>query len=111
MKKLRFLKLACACAVLAAARAHAADVSSALQVTDLAKLGEYPFRIESTLGTEVRVYRDLAYSTRDDLPTEGNGYVSRSKWGGRHRSGTYFDVYVADAPFASAQMRAKMPVF
>ncbi len=111
MARLRFLKLAWACAVLAAACGHAADVSTALQVTDLAKLGEYPFSIESTRGTKVRVYRDLAYSTRDDLPTEGRGYVSKAQWGGRHRSGTYFDVYVADAPFASAKMRAKMPVF
>jgi len=111
MKTLRFLKLVCACAVLAAACGHAADVSSTLTVTDLAKLGEHPFRIDTVLGTQVRVYRDLAYSTRDDLPTEGKGYVSRSKWGGRHRSGTYFDVYVADKQFASVQMRAKMPVF
>ena len=88
MKRLRFMKLAWACIILATVCGHAADVSTALKVTDLAKLGEFPFNIESTLGTKVRVYRDLAYSTRDDLPTEGEGYVSRSKWGGRHRSGT-----------------------
>ena len=40
MKRLRFLKLAGACAVLAAACVHAADVPSAIKVTDLAKLGE-----------------------------------------------------------------------
>ena len=111
MKRLRFLKLAGACAVLAAACVHAADVPSAIKVTDLAKLGEWPSREVTTLGTQVRVYRDLAYSTRDDLPTEGKGYVSKSMWGGHHRSGTYFDVYVASEPFASAEKRAKMPVF
>ena len=111
MKRLRFLKLAWACTVLATACGHAADASSALKVTDLAKLGEYPFRVDTVLGTQVRVYRDLAYSTRDDLPTEGKGYVSKARWGGHHRSGTYFDAYVADASFASAEMRAKMPVF
>lgn len=111
MKRLRFLKLAGACVVLLAACVHAADVSSALKVTDLAKLGEHPFRVDTALGTQVRVYCDLAYSTRDDLPTEGKGYVSKAQWGGHHRSGTYFDVYVADVPFASAEIRAKMPVF
>jgi len=111
MKRLRFLNLAWACAVLAATCVYAADVPRALKVTDLAKLGECPFRVDTALGTSVRVYRDLAYSTRDDLPTEGKGYVSKARWGGHHRSGTYFDVYVADEPFASAEMRAKMPVF
>ena len=111
MKSLRFLKLVWACAVLTAACGHAADASSALKVTDFAKLNDHPFRIETTLGTQVRVYRDLAYSTRDDLPTEGKGYVSKSGWWGHHRSGTYFDVYVADEPFVSADKRAKMPIF
>ena len=111
MRRLRSLLLAGTCAAIAAMCGHAADAPSALTVTDLAKLSEYPFRVDTALGTQVRVYRDLAYSTRDDLPTEGKGYVSTAQWGGRHRSGTYFDVYVADAPFASAEMRAKMPVF
>lgn len=111
MRRLRSLLLAGTCAVILAACGHAAAASAALKVTDLAKLGECPFRVDTVLGTQVRVYRDLAYSTRDDLPTEGKGYVSKTQWGGRHRSGTYFDVYVADAPFASAEMRAKMPVF
>lgn len=111
MRRLRSLLLAGTCAVIVAACGHAAAASAALKVTDLARLGEYPFRVDTVLGTQVRVYRDLAYSTRDDLPTEGKGYVSKTQWGGRHRSGTYFDVYVADAPFASAEMRAKMPVF
>ena len=111
MRRLRSLLLAGTCAVIGAACGHAAAASTALKVTDLAKLGECPFRVDTVLGTQVRVYRDLAYSTRDDLPTEGKGYVSKTQWGGRHRSGTYFDVYVADAPFASAEMRAKMPVF
>ena len=70
MKRLRFLKLAYACAVLATACGHAADASFALKVTDFAKLGERPFRVDTVLGTQVRVYRDLAYSTRDDLPTD-----------------------------------------
>lgn len=111
MKKLRFLKLAGACVVLVAACVQAADVSSALQVTDFAKFGGLPYTTATALGTQIRVYRDLAYSTRDDLPTEGKGYVSKSTWGGHHRSGTYFDVYVASKPFASAEARAKMPVF
>ena len=111
MRRLRSLLLAGTCAVIVAACGHAVAASAALKVTDLARLGEYPFRVDTVLGTQVRVYRDLAYSTRDDLPTEGKGNVSKTQWGGRHRSGTYFDVYVADAPFASAEMRAKMPVF
>ena len=111
MRRLRSLLLVGTCAVILAACGHAAAASAALKVTDLAKLGEYPFRVDTVLGTQVHVYRDLAYSTRDDLPTEGKGYVSKARWGGRHRSGTYFDVYVADAPFASAEKRAKMPVF
>ena len=111
MKRLRFLELAGACVVLVAACVQAADVSPALQVTDFAKLNGLPCTTVTTLGTQVRVYRDLAYSTRDDLPTEGKGYVSKTQWGGHHRSGTYFDVYVAREPFASVEKRAKMPVF
>ena len=107
MRRLRSLLLAGTCAVIVAACGHAAAASAALKVTDLAKLGECPFRVDTVLGTQVRVYRDLAYSTRDDLPTEGKGYVSKARWGGRHRSATSFDVYVADEPFASAEMRAK----
>ena len=84
MKRLRFLKLAWACVVLVAACVHAADVPSTLQVTDFAKLSGHPYTTVTTLGTQVRVYRDLAYSTRDDLPTEGKGYVSKTRWGG-HR--------------------------
>ena len=60
MKRLRFLTLAWACTVLATACGHAADASSALKVTDLAKLGEYPFRVDTALGAQVRVNRDHA---------------------------------------------------
>lgn len=111
LDRTRYLKLACACALLAAACADAGGTSATLQVTDFAKLEELPSSVETTLGTQLRVYRDLAYSTRDDLPSEGKGYASKRWWSGHHRSGTYFDVYVPSAPFASKDMRAKMPVF
>ena len=82
-----------------------------LSVTDLSKLATLSHGTEYALDTKLRVYRDLAYSTRDDMPNEGAGYVRHGREYGKHRSGTYFDVYVANAPFSSDAERAKMPVF
>ena len=97
--------------VAAFAAAFAFGAASALQVTDLANLGKMPHGTETTLGTKLRVYRDLAYSTRDDQADEGKGYAARGRGNGTHRSGTYFDVYAADSLFSAADVRAKTPVF
>ena len=80
-----------------------------LAVTDLGALDTLPHGTEYALDTQLRVYRDLAYSTRDDQPNEGAGYVRHGTEYGKHRSGTYFDIYVAESPFSSK--RATMPVF
>ena len=102
-------------AVILAALALCAAHSFALTPTptDLATLGTIP---NTSYGTEwgpskkIRVYKDLAYSTRDDLSTEGAGFTGSTN-NGRHRSGTYFDVYVRDDYITSVDQRAKMPVF
>ena len=100
------LRTAFACALaLCAARAFP------LQPTDLAKIDKLPHGKENTLGVQLRVFRDLAYSTRDDQADEGKGYVARGRGQGKHRSGTYFDVYAAESLFASPAARAKTPVF
>ena len=91
--------------------AFMATTSSALEPTDLATLGTRPHENANALGVNLRVYRDLAYSTRDDQPNEGAGYVRHGNEYGKHRSGTYFDVYVAKDAFAFEAERAKMPVF
>ena len=98
-------------ALVSLAAVFAAGPLCALQPTDLAKLGKLKHGTENSLGVQLRVYRDLAYSTRDDQPDEGKGYVSRGRGNGKHRSGTYFDVYAADSLFASQAARAKTPVF
>ena len=85
--------------------------SLALEPTDFSKLGKMPHGAETTLGTKLRIYRDLAYGTRDDQVDEGAGYVARGRGNGSHRSGTYFDVYAADSLFSAADVRAKTPVF
>lgn len=89
----------------------ASGTAFSLQVTDLSKLGKMSYGTETAIGTKLRVYRDLAYSTRDDQADEGKGYVSRGRAIGKHRSGTYFDVYAADSLFSAADVRAKTPVF
>ena len=97
--------------VLVCALALGSAQAFALQPTDLANLVKMPYETQSTLGTKLRVYKDLAYATRDDQADEGKGYVARGRGDGRHRSGTYFDIYAADSLFATADARAKTPVF
>ena len=80
----------------------------ALTPTDLATLGTRSYNYG--WNGNIRIYKDLAYSTRDDLSTEGAGFTGTSN-NGKHRSGTYFDVYVHSSHFISVDKRAKMPVF
>ena len=89
----------------------ASGTAFSLQVTDLSKLGKMSYGTETAIGAKLRVYRDLAYSTRDDQADEGKGYVRRGRSNGKHRSGTYYDVYAADSLFAASDVRAKTPVF
>ena len=96
---------------MAFAAALAANTLPALQPTDLAKIGKLQHSKENAAGVQLRVFRDLAYSTREDQADEGKGYVARGRGNGTHRSGTYFDVYAADSLFASPAARAKAPVF
>ena len=86
----------------------AASAAFALTPTDLATLGTRSFNYG--WNGNIRIYKDLAYSTRDDLSTEGAGFTGTSN-NGKHRSGTYFDVYVHSSHFISVDKRAKMPVF
>lgn len=95
----------------ALAAVFASGAASALQVTDLANLGKMPHGTETSTGAKLRVYKDLAYSTRDDQADEGKGYKAGGRGNGTHRSGTYFDVYAADSLFSAADVRAKTPVF
>ena len=81
----------------------------ALTPTDLSGFGSLNYDEQSSAGKTIRFYKDLAYSTRDDLPTEGTGYTGSGS--GKHRSGTYYDVFVDNAAYASSATRAKMPVF
>ena len=74
--------------------------------TDPAAFGSLPYATETVGGAAVRVYRDLAYGTRGDAEGEGAEYAAHA-WGyHNHRSGTYFDVYAADAFLSSAAARA-----
>ena len=98
-------KFIAACALLAA---FAAGSAFALTPTDLATLGTRSYNYG--WNGNIRIYKDLAYSTRDDLSTEGAGFTGTSN-NGKHRSGTYFDVYVHSSHFISVDKRAKMPVF
>lgn len=100
-----------AMALVSLAAVFAAGPLSALQPTDLSKLEKLPHGKENAIGVQLRVFRDLAYSTRDDQADEGKGYVARGRGQGKHRSGTYFDVYAAESLFASPAARAKTPVF
>ena len=95
----------------ALASAFAAGSAFALQPTDLSKLDKMPYGTQTSVNTKLRVYKDLAYSTRDDQADEGKGYVARGRGNGTHRSGTYFDIYAADSLFSAADLRAKTPVF
>ncbi len=82
----------------------------ALTPTDLATLGTRSYTDVWEQNQKIRIYKDLAYSTRDDLSTEGAGYTGTNS-NGKHRSGTYYDVYVRDNYFTSVDQRTKMPVF
>ena len=72
----------------ALAAVFASGAASALQVTDLANLGKMPHGTETSIGAKLRVYKDLAYSTRDDQADEGKGYKAGGRGNGTHRSGT-----------------------
>ena len=87
------------------------DGTGRIAPTDPATFGSLPYATETVGGATVRVYRDLAYGTRGDAEGEGAEYAAHA-WGyHNHRSGTFFDVYAADALLSSAAARAKMPVF
>ena len=96
--------------VVAATAAICAVQAFALTPTDLATLGTKSFNTSWGQSQKLRVYKDLAYSTREDLSTEGAGY-SDGGTNGKHRSGTYYDIYVRDNYFTSVDQRTKMPVF
>ena len=82
----------------------------ALTPTDLSTLFTRSYNTDWGQSKKIRIYKDLAYSTRADLSTEGSGFTGTSN-NGKHRSGTYFDVYVRDDYVTSVDQRTKMPVF
>ena len=95
---------------LAVAAVNSAAATPAPSPTDLAALLSSPCgETESSLGKDIRLCRDLAYSTRGDAPDEGAGYTGGGY--GRHRSGTLFDLRFDKALFASEAARAEMPTF
>ena len=85
---------------LAVTAVKSAAATPAPSLTDLAALLSSPFgETESSLGKDIRLCRDLAYSTRGDAPDEGAGYTGGGY--GRHRSGTLFDLRFDKALFAT----------
>ena len=84
--------------------------AAALTATDLSTLTSRSYRKGGN--SSIRIYKDLAYSTRDDLANEGSGFVYvNGETNGTHRSGTYYDAYVKGSLFTSSDERSKMPVF
>ena len=82
-----------------------------IRPTDPATFDALPYETVASGDATLRVYRDLAYGTRDDAEGEGADYAGHA-WGyHNHRSGTYFDIYADDALLSSPAARAKMPVF
>ena len=82
----------------------------AFEPTDLSTFRSRSYSTHNAHGNAIRVYKDLAYSTRDDLPTEGAGYTGGGD-NGTHRSGTYYDIYIRDSLVNSASALSNMPVF
>lgn len=101
--------IAMPCVLFGSAFASAAAEPQAPVPTDLSAILSLPCETESALGKTVRLFRDLAYSTRGDAPDEGAGYTGKGY--GRHRSGTFFDARFDEALFASETARAEMPTF
>ncbi len=82
----------------------------ALTPTDLSTLFTRSYSTDWGQSKKIRIYKDLAYSTRADLSTEGSGFTGTSN-NGKHRSWTYFDVDVRYDYVTSVDQRTKMPVF
>ena len=86
-------------------------VSGGITPTDLVTLGTREYTTRSFGSQKVRCYRDLVYGTRDDAPGEGAEYAGAEGAYNRHRSGNYYDVYVAESFLNSPEALADMPVF
>ena len=86
-------------------------IGSGITPTDLVTLGSRAYTTQTFGGKKVRRYRDLVYGARDDASGEGASYAGAEGAYNRHRSGNYYDVFIAESFLNSPEALADMPVF